>query len=126
MFRRRARSSIMRRSVFIALAASSALLQAADARAADAAESADDELLGLWAAEILYTPAIIGDVVVSHTKEGWRAALGKAEAKGETARGKMRFVFSGNIGEFRCSPPADGEKLLRGYWLRPPGTSEHR
>ena len=81
---------------------------------------AEDPLVGLWAAEVTFGPALRGNLTLSRDGSRWRATLGSAEAIFARDGNSIRFAFSGNRGGFRGALDAS-ERAVTGFWLQPPG-----
>ena len=84
----------------------------------------DNELLGLWASETTFAPALQGDLTLRRSSQGWRASIGGAEARCTTDATSIRCPFSNNRGLYR-GPLANGEPGA-GWWVRPSGETEDR
>jgi len=82
-----------------------------------AALGQDDELLGLWASETTFPPALQGELTLRRSGQSWRASIGGAEAQCTTEAGSLRCPFSQNRGEYRGAL-TQGEPSA-GWWLRP-------
>lgn len=89
------------------------------------AASADDSLVGLWASETTFGPALHGELTVAREGSGWRATLASAESRFNVTGDAIRFVFPGPLGQFR-GMMADHGRTITGFWLQPPGTTEER
>jgi CubicO group peptidase (beta-lactamase class C family) len=92
--------------------------------AATQAPAADDPLVGLWAYEADFGPALRGPLIVRRAGRGWRAAIAGHEAAGTATGGEIRFVF-GSAGGFRGRLAGDG-RTISGFWLQPSGETEDR
>ena len=108
----------MMRKLFV-LAAAPLLLGAQGAPA-----PAADPLLGLWAYEAQFGPALRGALVLRRARAGWVARIGGAEASATLTGGEIRATF-GRSGAFRGRLEAGGRKV-RGFWLQPSGATEDR
>src|SRR6266550_3742634 len=60
--------------------------------------STADPLLGIWASETTFTPALRGELVVTRNGTNWRAHLGSVEAPVRNTDDSVRFEFPGNLG----------------------------
>ncbi|HEY7640093.1 MAG TPA: serine hydrolase [Steroidobacteraceae bacterium] len=89
-----------------------------------AAIAQDDELLGLWASETTFAPALQGELTLKRAGESWRASIGGAEAPCTVENGSMRCAFSNNRGYYR-GPLTKGEPHA-GWWVRPSGETQDR
>jgi CubicO group peptidase (beta-lactamase class C family) len=89
-----------------------------------AALGQENELLGLWASETSFTPALQGELTLRRSGQGWRASIGGTEAQCATEAGTLRCPFSQNRGLYRGAL-ANGEPTA-GWWVRPSGATEDR
>lgn len=89
-----------------------------------AALAQENELLGLWASETTFAPALQGELTLRRTGQSWRASVAGAEAQCTTEAGSMRCAFSRNRGLYRGAL-ANGEPSA-GWWVRPSGETEDR
>jgi CubicO group peptidase (beta-lactamase class C family) len=90
-----------------------------------AAALADDQLLGIWASESTFGPALHGELAVAREASGWRAKISNAETKFQAAGNTIRFAFPGQLGKFRGALNDNG-RTITGFWLQPVGTTEER
>jgi CubicO group peptidase (beta-lactamase class C family) len=89
------------------------------------AQMSEDELLGLWAREIVFAPALQGELTLRQSRDEWHATLDGVEivctVVDSTA---IRCPFSGDRGLYRGrlhrGQPVDG------WWVRPTGETEDR
>ncbi len=86
---------------------------------------ADDSLVGIWASETTFGPALRGDLIVTRDDAGWRAKIANAETKFQAAGDTVRFAFPDHRSQFRGTM-TDGGKTITGFWLQPFGTTEER
>ncbi len=86
---------------------------------------ADNSLLGLWASETVFGPALHGELTIAREGKSWRATLAGAESKLDMTGDAVRFAFPGGLGEFRGVMIAGG-RAISGFWLQPQGTTEER
>ena len=84
-----------------------------------AALAQDDELLGLWASETTFAPALQGELTLRRAGANWRASIGEAAAPCTSDAGSMRCEFSQGRGYYRGSL-ANGEPTA-GWWVQPAG-----
>jgi CubicO group peptidase (beta-lactamase class C family) len=89
-----------------------------------AALAQENELLGLWASETTFAPALQGELTLRRSGQSWRASVAGAEAQCTTEAGSMRCAFSQNRGLYRGAL-ANGEPGA-GWWVRPSGATEDR
>jgi CubicO group peptidase (beta-lactamase class C family) len=82
-----------------------------------AARAQDDELLGLWASETAFAPALQGELTLQRTGQTWRARIGEATAPCTLDAASLRCEFSQHRGTFR-GMLAGGEPTS-GWWLQP-------
>ena len=90
-----------------------------------AAAPADDSLLGIWASETTFGPALHGELTVAREASGWHATISNAEARFQAAGDTVRFAFPGGLGQFHGSLTGNGREIA-GFWLQPIGTTEER
>ncbi|HJY37760.1 MAG TPA: hypothetical protein VJ299_09855, partial [Steroidobacteraceae bacterium] len=81
-------------------------------------------MLGLWASETTFAPALHGELTLRRTGQSWRASLGGAAAQCTTEADAMRCAFAENRGYYR-GLLAKGEPSA-GWWVRPSGETEDR
>jgi CubicO group peptidase (beta-lactamase class C family) len=84
----------------------------------------ENELLGLWASETTFTPALQGELRLIRSGQSWRASIGGAEAQCIAEASSMRCPFSQNRGLYRGAL-TNGEPGA-GWWVRPSGATEDR
>jgi CubicO group peptidase (beta-lactamase class C family) len=89
-----------------------------------AALAQQDELLGLWASETTFAPALQGDLTLRRAGQSWRVSVGGAEAPCTSEAGALRCAFAQNRGYFRGTL-ANGEPTDC-WWVRPSGATEDR
>ena len=87
--------------------------------------AADDPLIGIWAYETTFGPALQGELTVKREGSSWRAAIASAESRFTVAGDQVRFAFPGNAGKFRGTL-IDNGRALEGFWLQPSGVTEER
>ncbi|HEY3173900.1 MAG TPA: serine hydrolase [Thermoanaerobaculia bacterium] len=87
---------------------------------AAAPSPAEDPLVGLWATEVTFGPALRGNLTLTRDGLQLRATLGNAGTTFARDGNSIRFAFSGNRGGFRGALDA-GERAVTGFWLQPPG-----
>src|SRR5687767_8556022 len=92
--------------------------------AAAALAQEENELLGLWASETTFTPALRGELTLRRAGATWQASIGGAEAQCMTTADAMHCAFSQNRGLYRAAL-ANGEPGA-GWWVRPSGETEDR
>jgi CubicO group peptidase (beta-lactamase class C family) len=89
-----------------------------------AALGEENELLGLWASETNFPPALQGELTLRRSGQSWRASIGGADAQCAAEAGSLRCPFSQNRGLYRGAL-ANGEPAA-GWWVRPSGETEDR
>ena len=83
-----------------------------------------EALIGLWAYEADFTPALRGELTIKRVGRAWQAAIGREMAAGTNAERNLRFSF-GNQGSFRGRLSVDS-RTIEGFWLRPSGSTANR
>lgn len=76
-------------------------------------------LLGLWAIDTAFGPAVRGDLEVSRDGSGWHAAIGGLDVAFPGSVDSVRFALPGGGGEFRGA--LAGKEGIRGFWIQPAG-----
>ena len=84
----------------------------------------DNELLGLWASETTFAPALQGELALRRSGQSWRASIGGAEAPCVAEASALRCLFSQDRGLYRGAL-ANGQPTA-GWWVRPSGETEDR
>lgn len=87
--------------------------------------TAVDPLVGIWASETRFGPALHGELKVAREGSSWRATLSNVESRFHVTGRNVRFAFPGNPGQFR-GVLADKGRTITGFWLRPAGVTEDR
>jgi CubicO group peptidase (beta-lactamase class C family) len=87
--------------------------------------AADDDLIGLWASETSFGPALRGDLTLVRNGADWRATIAGDEAKFSTSSDDIRFAFAGNRGAYRGTLAHD-RRSIEGFWLQPSGATQDR
>ena len=77
-------------------------------------------LVGVWASETTFGPALRGELRVVRGDSGWRATIQSAETRFTVARDSVNFVFDPKLGEFRGTLTDNG-RAIRGFWIQPGG-----
>ncbi len=108
-----------------ALAGGVALLLAFSQSPGQSATSSpeEDPLVGLWAAEVTFGPALRGELTLTLDGSTWRATLANAETSFPREGDAVRFTFPRNVGGFR-GVLGDGGRAITGFWLQPPGGTQ--
>ena len=77
-----------------------------------------ETLVGLWAHETHFRPALRGPLAIRRSGGRWLGAIGGAEASAPAGDGaEIRLAF-GDQGSFR-GRLADGGRTIRGFWVQP-------
>jgi CubicO group peptidase (beta-lactamase class C family) len=84
----------------------------------------DNELLGLWASETTFAPALQGEFTLRRSGQTWGASMGGVEAPCVADADAIRCRFTRNRGHYRGAL-ANGEPSS-GWWVRPSGETADR
>jgi CubicO group peptidase (beta-lactamase class C family) len=77
-----------------------------------------EDLSGLWSAKKWFEPAVRGQLIIERAGTGLRAEIAGRHAS-VTRRGQeIAFDLVGDEGRF--SGRFEGDKIIRGHWIRPP------
>ncbi len=76
-----------------------------------------EPLVGLWAHETHFRPALRGPLVIRRSDGRWHGAIGGAQASAAASADEIRLAF-GEQGGFR-GRLADGGRRIRGFWMQP-------
>ena len=82
------------------------------------------KLVGLWASENDYGPAVRGTLTLDGRQADWRAAMAGFEVAVKHAGDAVSFTLPGDQGEFRGTLLTGG-KEIRGQWIQPPGVTNN-
>lgn len=108
----------------VSLALSAAALglstSAAVAQVFVAPPAGSDTLVGLWATESTFGPALRGELNVVRVGSTWRATLASVESRFQVKGDSIRFSFAGPLGEFRGTF-TDRGRAIAGFWIQPAG-----
>jgi CubicO group peptidase (beta-lactamase class C family) len=110
-------------AVAVAILAMSAGAHAGAAAAAP--EPAADELIGIWAQELDFPPALEGELVIRREGERWDASLAGADAPCDVNGERITCTFSDGRGKYRGRVSGEGH-AIDGWWLRPSGETTDR
>ena len=88
--------------------------------AAGQTPSPADPLLGIWASETTFTPALRGELVVTRSVSDWRAQLGSVTTRFRNTGDSVRFAFPGDLGQFR-GILIEHSSAIKGFWIQSPG-----
>ena len=89
-----------------------------------AADSTAQKLVGLWASENDYGPAVKGTLTLDGRQAEWRASIAGFEVAAKHTGDAVSFTLPGGQGEFRGTLQAGG-KEIRGEWIQPPGITNN-
>jgi CubicO group peptidase (beta-lactamase class C family) len=84
----------------------------------------EDRLIGLWASETRFGPALRGELRIRREDGMWRATLAGKPATCERAE-TIHCAFPSNLGQFRGTVQSGGN-LIDGWWLQPTGETVDR
>src|SRR5215211_953846 len=90
--------------------------------AAAQTSTAADPLVGIWASETTFGPALRGELTVRRDGSSWRATISSVEIHFQATGDSIRFVFPGNHGQFRGALSED-RRSIRGFWIQPNGVT---
>lgn len=79
-----------------------------------------DPLIGIWASETTFTPALRGELVVTRNGSDLRARIGSVEAPVHNTRDSVSFAFPGDLGQFR-GIFVKHSRSINGFWVQPAG-----
>ena len=114
------------RKILLALAPAVALVLAPGLAAAEAdTQAAVDPLVGLWASELRYGPALRGELILRRSGSEWEAGIGAIRHRFRAEDGALRFTLPDRAGSFRGRLSGDG-RTISGFWIQPSGESEDR
>lgn len=99
------------------------LLSSRPAEAHDQA-SAEEPLLGLWAYQADFGPALRGELAVRRSGRRWSASIAGHLSSATVTGREIRLDFGGR-GGFRGRLSADG-RSIDGFWLQPSGETADR
>ena len=83
------------------------------------------QLIGLWAAEQSFGPALRGELTLSRDRGGWSARIMDAEHRFQASGEELRFTLPDGRGGFR-GRLSRGGRTIHGFWLQPSGETEDR
>ncbi|HYN82917.1 MAG TPA: serine hydrolase [Gemmatimonadaceae bacterium] len=81
-----------------------------------------DRLIGIWASETTFGPALRGELTVRRNGSNWSATISSVETRFQPSGDSIRFGFPGNHGQFRGVLSAD-RRAIRGFWIQPNGVT---
>src|SRR4051812_18678664 len=79
-----------------------------------------EPLIGLWAAERDFGPALRGELSLTRRGSDWDAAIGNMRHRFRASGNDIRFALAGGLGGFRGRLSGDG-RTIHGFWLQPTG-----
>lgn len=77
-------------------------------------------LLGIWASETTFGPAVRGTLTVQREGREWRAEVAGRSVRFRSAGDSVRFALPGEGGEFR-GVVTEGGRVIAGFWIQPAG-----
>ncbi len=77
-------------------------------------------LIGVWASETTFGPALRGELSVVRGDSSWRATLASVETRFQVHSDSVRFAFPGGLGQFRGTLDDKG-RAITGFWIQPGG-----
>src|SRR5712691_5392480 len=101
------------------------VLSGVTAKSQAQSQTAFDPLIGIWASETTFGPALQGELTVAREGPTWRATLSGTESIFHVAGNSVRFAFPGNLGQFRGELTENG-RAIKGFWLQPSGDTADR
>ena len=114
------------RKILLALAPATGLALAPGLTAAEAdTPAAADPLVGLWASELRYGPALHGELILRRRGSEWEAGIGAIRHRFRAEDGALRFTLPDRAGGFR-GHLSGGGRTISGFWIQPSGESEDR
>lgn len=105
--------------LLLSLSAAAAAQDPAAARQATSASLPGEALLGLWAVDTAFGPALRGELVVRRDPAGWHAAIGGHTVDFSGRGDSVRFAFPDGTGELRGT--LAGTDGIAGFWIQPAG-----
>lgn len=105
--------------LLLSLSAAAAAQDPAVARQTASAPPAGEALIGLWAVDTAFGPALRGELVVRRDSAGWHAVIGGSTIDFSGPGDSVRFAFPDGAGEFRGA--LAGKAGIRGFWIQPAG-----
>jgi hypothetical protein len=114
-----------RRAVSVAVGIAIAATIAAQAHGQVESQRDADPLIGIWAQQMTFRPALQGELTVRREGGRWRTTIAGAEAPCQLASNRLRCIFPEARGEFRGALSGKAPEIA-GWWLRPSGGTEDR
>ena len=87
-----------------------------------AAQTAGDDLVGLWSGDGASGPAVRGILTLERGGALWTMRIGAFAASTRVTGDSIRVALPGNRGELRAHLEAVGQ-AVRGFWIQPAGNS---
>jgi hypothetical protein len=81
-----------------------------------------DKLIGVWASENAFGPAVRGELTISRQAEGWSATISSLEVPVRHRGDSVSFALPGNLGSFRGTL-VPGGRSIHGWWIQPLGVT---
>lgn len=91
--------------------------------AAQTAKKPDDSIIGLWASESVIGPSLRGPLTIVRAGNRWKASISSVETSFTPRGDSVRFVFAGDLGEFRGALTKAG-RAIEGWWIQSDGTKQ--
>lgn len=88
------------------------------------ADSTAQKLVGLWASENDYGPAVRGTLTLDGRQADWRAGIAGFEVAVKHTSDLVSFALPGGQGEFRGKLQTGGKEIV-GEWIQPPGVTNN-
>jgi CubicO group peptidase (beta-lactamase class C family) len=92
---------------------------------AQAPSSSEDELIGIWAQQVDFPPALKGELTVRHEGARWRASIADTETSCDVESARIACTFPEGRGKYR-GRLNDSGRTIDGWWLRPSGETADR
>lgn len=109
----------VRALVGLAIILTTVLAVASEGRAQEEpAQEPARELVGLWAAQRSFGPAVKGPLTLREVDGKFRAEISGYSVAARTAEGEIRFEIPGDRGYFRGVVSADRQRI-DGHWVQP-------
>jgi CubicO group peptidase (beta-lactamase class C family) len=79
-----------------------------------------EPLVGIWASETIFGPALRGELTVTRDGSNWRAAIASVETRFQANGDSIRFSFPGTGDQFRGILTPD-RRAITGFWIQANG-----
>ncbi|MEP7324867.1 MAG: serine hydrolase domain-containing protein [Gemmatimonadota bacterium] len=80
------------------------------------------QLIGIWASENAFGPAIRGELTITREGDSWRASIRTLEVPVMHRGDSLSFSVPGNLGSFRGTLRPGG-RSIHGWWIQPTGVT---